>query len=256
MFNRRSSPRRETSVRDLNLAPLLRDPTQKSDITGHAMLDIRMSAPAACPAGRPSASALSRLRGTFSPGRPAGGCRRICRRQRQGGGRAQRPANHLDGRADAYGGSASARGFVAPPAASGEPLQFDLTGSASHLNLARLPASVNAPRVATSINADNLSRRGRNGAGDGPPSTAAPRWHARRFRAATITAGTDAAFHYAARGARSAPDVSYSAKGGVRNLDLQAVGQAFDIAALARPQYASRINADVTVRAAARLRPR
>src|SRR6266545_1278192 len=48
--------RGDVDVRNLDLAPLLKNPTQKSDITGHAKLDLRLP-------GTPPGAALDRLRG-------------------------------------------------------------------------------------------------------------------------------------------------------------------------------------------------
>src|SRR5205823_1222583 len=54
------SARGDIDVRNLNLAPLLNDPTQKSDITGHVNMDVAM---ASAPADQP---AIERLRGRFA----------------------------------------------------------------------------------------------------------------------------------------------------------------------------------------------
>ena len=60
----------------LNLAPILKDPEQRSDLTGHATVDLMLaSAPEAAPA-------LDRLRGTFVFDGP-----RVARRRIPGGGR-------------------------------------------------------------------------------------------------------------------------------------------------------------------------
>ena len=60
------------------------------------------------------------------------------------------PRITLDGRAAAYGGTATARGFIVTPA-PGRPLAFDLAGSAEHVDLRKLPASTGAPALATDL---------------------------------------------------------------------------------------------------------
>ena len=56
----------------------------------------------------------------------------------------------LDARATAYGGTATATGFVAP-ASRRRPLAFDLRGSAENVNLKGLPASTRAPALETNL---------------------------------------------------------------------------------------------------------
>src|SRR4051794_25696403 len=118
--------RGDVDVEKLNLAPLLKDPAQKSDITAHAAVDVKMaSAPATAPA-------LDRMRGTFAVDAPhivASGYRANDVRLR--GNIAGRQIG-IDGRAAAYGGVATAKGMIVPPAAARDPLQFDIAGSASH----------------------------------------------------------------------------------------------------------------------------
>jgi hypothetical protein len=237
----------DVSVRSLNLAPLLRDPAQRSDITAHAALDVRLASAPESNAPGTGPSALSRARGTFSVDAPKVVAAGYAATKVKADGRLDGRRITIDARADAYGGSAAAKGLVVPAEVAGGPLQFDVTGSASHLNLARLPASVSAPRVATNINADTFHLAGETGrrrtAIDGSVTLGRS-----TIQGGSITAGTEAAFHYANRGPKSTPDVSYSARGGVRDVDLQAVGQAFQVAAIAKPEYASRINLDFTAR--------
>ncbi len=236
--------RGDVDVQNLNLAPVLKDPAQKSDITGRATVDVRMaSAPANAPA-------LDRTRGRFSVTAPrivAAGYRAtdVVMKGAVAGRRIS-----IDGRAAAYGGTATAKGVVVPPAKAGAPLEFDVAGSASHVDLASLPASVSAPRVKTDVNASAYHVKGsvakNRTAVEGnvtlDQSTVAD---------GTIVKGTSAEFDIVAgpktRGAQSI-DATYAARGGVRNVNLYRVGQTFNVAALAKPEYDSRINADFDVK--------
>ena len=96
-------------VEKLDLAPILKNPAQKTDLTGHADVDLEMaSAPASAPA-------FSRMSGTYKfegPRVVAAGYTATHVRATGGlsGGRIT-----VDARAAAYGGSGTARGFIAPP---------------------------------------------------------------------------------------------------------------------------------------------
>ena len=233
----------DVRVRDLNLAPLLRDPRQKSDITARVQMDVRM------PSERPAeASPLEGMRGTFEVDAPKVQAAGYAARDVAVKGRVDGRRVTLDARANAYGGSATAKGFVVAPASTGAPVQFDLTGRASHLDLRNLPRSVNAPRVATDLNATAFHAAGEVSARrtkvDGGVTMGAS-----TIQGGAITNGTTATFTYASAG-RGTPDVSYTARGGVRDVNLYALGQAFNVAALERPDYASRLNADFNIRGA------
>jgi autotransporter translocation and assembly factor TamB len=231
----------DLNVRDLNLAPLLRDSSQKSDITAHVQMDVTM------PSERPAqASPLEGMHGTFKVDAPNVEAAGYAARNVKVTGDVNGRRVNLDARANAYGGAATVKGLVVAPASSGAPVQFDVTGSASHLDLRNLPRRVNAPRAATNLNASAFHAAGTIGAQrtsvDGDVTLARS-----TVQSATITDGTTGTFHYAATG-RGRPDVSYTARGGVRDVDLYAIGQAFNVAALAKPDYASQINADFDVR--------
>jgi hypothetical protein len=231
--------RGDVNVEALNLAPLLKDPKQKSDITGHAIVDVKLaSAPANAPA-------LERTRGNFAVDAPhivAVGYRASDVRVR---GNIQGRHIAIDGRAAAYGGAATAKGAIVAPVAANDPLQFDLAGSASHVNLAGLPATINAPRVTTDVNARAYHLKGTvaktsttiDGTATMGQSTIA---------GGTIVDGTSAEFGIVT-GPRRPLGARYAARGGIRNVNLRVLGEAFNVAALNKPDYDSRINADFDV---------
>ena len=143
------------SLESLNLAPIVKDPAQKSDITGSARFDVRL-------AGNPTppAAALDRLSGHVAFDGPkvtaAGYTASNVKAAADIKGRHIR----LDTRANAYGGSATAKGSLTIAGPTGQPFLLDLAGSASRINLANLPRTINAPRITTNLNASAYHVKG------------------------------------------------------------------------------------------------
>jgi autotransporter translocation and assembly factor TamB len=230
----------DVTTQNLNLAPLLKNPAQKSDISGHAKLELRVaSAPATAPA-------LDRLRGrvvfqgprVVAAGYTASDVRVTANLEGRRLG--------LEGRASAYGGSATTKGFIVL-SRPGQPLQLDLAGSASRINLASLPRNLNAPRIQTDLNATAYHVKGSAG------RTTAMEGNATLAESAiaggTIAGGTSAEFAMTSGpGKAGLRSLTYAARGEVRNMNLQRVGEAFQIAALAKPEYDSRLNTTFDVK--------
>jgi autotransporter translocation and assembly factor TamB len=217
-------------VERLNLAPVLKNPAQRSDLTGHAELDLNV-------ASRPaSASFLARTTGTFSfegPRVMAAGYRATDVRV---SGRFEGERITLDGRAKAYGGSATAKGFIAPPTGD-RALAFDLRGAANNVDLRNLPAETGVPKLAT-----DLSVAEYHITGQGSDISGSALLNASTVEGAAVAKGTVADFNIGAR------DVSYSARGSVADLNLQRIGRAMNIAALDKPAYDGRVNGDFDVK--------
>jgi autotransporter translocation and assembly factor TamB len=241
--------RGDLSVRNLDLAPILKNPAQRSDITGHAKVDLKIpSAPA-------SASPLQRLRAHVvfqGPTVVAAGYRASdVRATADVAGRRVT----IDARANAYGGSATAKGLIVAPGPAAEPTQIDLTGSASHINLAGLPPDAGAPRVASDLNATAYHVKGtvgRTTAVEGSATMAQS-----TIAGGTIVSGTTGEFAVtlgpAATRSRSAgtsrlTSLTHAARGEVRGMNLRRVGEAFQIVTLARPEYDSLVNSRFDVK--------
>jgi autotransporter translocation and assembly factor TamB len=228
----------EVDVANLNLAKILRNPAQRSSITGHAQIDIDV---AASPASAPIAD---RMKGSFVFNGPhviAAGYEARNVRVR---GTIAGPRIQLDGRAAAYGGTATAQGFIVTPSAPRRPLSFDLSGRADHVNLRGLPASVGAPDVVTDLAVARYHVRGAAGNIEGDVLL-----NRSTVEGATLSDGTTARFQV------QPGAISYSAKGEVGGLDLQRIGRAFNVMALARPEYASRMNGTFDVSGSMPRRP-
>jgi autotransporter translocation and assembly factor TamB len=231
----------DLSVQNLNLAPILRNLSQKCDITGSAKIDLRV------PGSPASASAMDRLRGHIvftGPSVTASGYHAtdVSVTADLAGHRI-----NLDGRAKAYGGSATAKGFIETPASTGAPTRLDLAGSASHVNLADLPKTVNAPRLATNINATAYHITGSFGRASSLDGSVT--LDRSQLAGGTILPGTTGTFSMTMRTGRPGLEsLSYSARGAVRNVNIQRVGEAFQIAALNTPRYDSRVNTTFDVK--------
>lgn len=224
------SVRGDVTLEQLNLAPILKDPGQRTNLTGQATLDIRM---ASNPADAP---AMDRMDGSFEFSGPRAVAAGYEARNVRVKGTLDGRRINLDGRADAYGGTATTRGFVMAPA-GGRPLAYNLRGSADGVDLRRLPPSTGTPEVATDLSVAEYQVQGEGGTIRGAATL-----NRSTVEGAALADGTVAEFTV------TPGAISYTARGQVTDLDLQRVGAAFDVDAIARPEYESRINAafDVT----------
>jgi autotransporter translocation and assembly factor TamB len=233
--------RGDVSVQNLNLAPVLQDASDKSDITAHATLDVTM---AAAPV---SAPAIDRIRGHVALEAPT----MVVAGYRASSVKVKADANGrhiaLDGSASAYGGNATAKGTIVAPAATGQPMAFDVGGAIARVNLSQLPAALNAPRVATNLNVQRYHVKGEAG---GPKTTVDgdAMFGPSTIPGGTIVSGTTAQVSMTSAKKGGIQSLTYTAHGGVRDVNLQTVGHAFSVAALDKPDYDSRINADVDVK--------
>jgi autotransporter translocation and assembly factor TamB len=220
----------KVNVEGLNLAPILRDAAQKSEITGQAQLDLKV---AAAPENAPI---NERLRGTFAFNGPrvvaAGYQARDVRVKGSIAGR----RIELDGRALAYGGTATAKGFIVTPT-PGATVSYDLRGSATGVDLRNLPASTGAPAVTTNLSVASYHVRGQGSAVAGDVEL-----NRSTIEGGTIGDGTLATFNVTPR------SVSYSSRGSVEDLDVERVGRAFNVVAIAKPEYASRLTGTFDVK--------
>ena len=219
------------SVSHLDLAPILKNPAQKSDITGDAHLDLRGE----------SFSNVNSLRGTVdfhSPHLVAAGyvAGPVDAKARIDGRRVG-----LDARGSAYGASATATGQVVLPEtaknAKAQPIEFDLRGRARHVDLRRLPRDLKVPPADTNVNA---AYHVAGAVGSGANRLKGDL----KFEPSTI-AGTQIAAGSTAGFSVNGKDIGYSADATVSNLDLQRVGKEFDVPALATDRYKSTINGHV-----------
>lgn len=221
--------RGDVDVERLNVAPILKDPAQRTDITGHAKLDVTMKSQ---PAG---SRAPDRMYGTFAFNGPHVAALGYEGRNVKASGSLDGARITLDARADAYGGTATARGFIVPPA-PGRTVSFDLRGKAERVDLRGLPASTEAPNMATNLSVADYHVSGQGGTIQGNAAL-----NESTVEGATIAGATTAEFSLT-------PDtITYAARGNVSNLDIDRIGGALKVAALAQPEYDSRMNGSFDV---------
>lgn len=221
------------SVRHLDLASVLKNPKQRSDITGDAQIDVRFA----------SLADLDSLDGSITLHAPrvaaAGYTAEAVEAKATFDGRRV----GIDAKGSAYGATATAAGRVTLPAtadtARNEPLAFDLRGETRNVDLRRMPRNFKIPPAATNLNATyHMVGAVPSGAGRRDVRGEA------RLRRSTI-AGAAIADGSRATFSMRGNDIAYSADATLSSLDLQRVGEQFNVPALATDRYASSIDGHI-----------
>ncbi|HMB78610.1 MAG TPA: translocation/assembly module TamB domain-containing protein, partial [Vicinamibacterales bacterium] len=141
----------------------------------------------------------------------------------------------IDGNAAAYGAAATFAGDVTLPdaARTGAAVAYDVHGQVTHVDLGQLPPALKVPPAATDVNADYHAR------GEGAVVTADV-----RFQPSTV-AGTRIAAGSTAGVTLDGAAIAYRADATVADLDLERIGKAFRVTALAVDQYKSSVNGHI-----------
>lgn len=218
----------DVRVRHLDLAPLLKDPSQKSDLTADIAADLRAE----------SFSALDTLRGTARVRAPRVVAAGYSAESIAADATIRGRKVALDARALAYGVRATAKGHVTVPAGD-DPLAFDLRGRASGLDLRKLPPQLNVPRAATDVTADY------HATGTIPASPGGRRITADATFAESTLPGARIAQGSRAGVTLNGAALAYRADATVADVNLQTLGEAFNVPALADARYQSTINAHI-----------
>ena len=129
------------NLRHFNLAPLLKSNAQHSDITGRAVVDMRLT-------GRNQPNPLAAVDGRWQVVAPRVVAFGYEARDVDAKGHFDRGVLHLDGKAAAYGGRATFAGTMVPST----PLQLNLAGTAAHLDLRNLPPALKIPGAPSDLN--------------------------------------------------------------------------------------------------------
>ncbi len=142
----------------------------------------------------------------------------------------------VTGDVQAYGATVTTAGTVDFAGAAEGDLALALAGDIRDLDVRQLPATLGAPPLRTDI---SLAYRA-----EGPLDRMRVRADFRPSTVDTLTidGGTTADVTIAGS------DISYAVTGGVRNVNLQRIGQVFDVAALDAPAYESDITARIDAR--------
>jgi translocation and assembly module TamB len=216
------------TVRQLDMAPILKQPAQKTDISGRLRLDVRAASLSDRDSWQGSAS-------VDAPRVAAAGL--TLERVRADAGIDGRRVT-IDGQLSAYGAAATTEGAIGLPKAGNEPITFDLRGRTRDLDLRRLPPSLEVPPAPTNVNAA-YHVTGSTAAGVRRSIDADLTFAASTVAGARIDNGSTALVRL--RG----DDVTYDVAASVADLDLQQVGSAFRVPALADDRYKTSINGTV-----------
>src|SRR5439155_16986555 len=125
----------EVQTQHFNAGPLVRGTMFKTDVTGHATMNLALPAN-----GRP-------LRGTYAVNATRANVIGYEVRDIASRGRINWPTITVDGHASAYGGRATAKGTIEATS----PLRLDLTGKAARVDLRNLPPQLNVPGVPSNL---------------------------------------------------------------------------------------------------------
>ena len=211
-------------LRHLDLAPLLKATAQHSDITGRALVDLRLT-------GRSAPNPLAAIDGRWQVVAPRVVAFGYEARDVTAKGRFDRGVLHVDGKAAAYGGRATFAGTIVP----GTPLRLDLRGEATHLDLRNLPRALKVPAVPSDLNVAYRL------AGSVNDLTADATFRPSELAGASIAGGGTAGVTLQGK------EIAYRADATVRDLDIQRIGGAFRIAALSGDRYQSVVNGSFVV---------
>ena len=219
-------------VERLNLAPILKDPSQPTDITGDARVDVKFLS------GPEGARALDRLGGTFTFRGPRVTAFGYAASDVRANGSFKGPRIVLSAaNVRAYHGAATTRGVIVLPD-RGRPIAFDLRGSATNIDLRRLPKSVRAPQLDTMLSLADYHVKGSGGALSGSAT-----FNQSQVEGATVAEGTVVEFDTVAQ------PLSYAARGTLHGMDVRRLGKALDIRALDDDRYDGLVNGSFDLRA-------
>jgi autotransporter translocation and assembly factor TamB len=211
-------------LRNIVLARLLEQPDLPESLTADARFDLRI-----VPGG---ADAGVQVHGTFEVTSPRIAMAGYDARAIRASGRLDGDRLTFDAQAAAYGAALRADGHLT----FGSTVAYAVRGSASGVNLARLPRSLAAPRVESNVAATFQVA----GTTDGVQGRIV--LSESRVAGARLAAGTTATFE-------TRDGLDYRAAGGIMDLDLRRIGEALDVAALDSPRFDSRVQARFEVAA-------
>jgi translocation and assembly module TamB len=219
----------DLSVRRLDVAAIVNKPGQRSDITANAHADLRASAP----------SDLNSWRGSVRLNAPRIVAAGVTAEQITADAHFQGRRVDIDGRGAAYGMTTTAAGRITLPQGR-EALAFDLHGRARHVDLARLPRDLNLPDAPTNVNADyHVIGTAPTSAAPEPTIKGDLEFLESSIAGARIARDSTAGFSLGGK------QIDYLADATIADLDLEKIGKAFGVQALATDRYQSAINGHI-----------
>jgi autotransporter translocation and assembly factor TamB len=223
----------DVSVRHLDLGPILKSPSQRTDLTGNARVDLRAE----------RLTDVDSWRGVVSVNAPRVVAAGYTVERVRGNARITGRRLAVNGSGLAYGAAATARGEVALPRDSSRSVSYDLRGVARNVDLRRLPQHLNVPPAATRVDTayhivgSGFSRTSGRTSDVNADLTLADS----EISGAKVASGSTA--HVIWRDGQ----LAYGADVTVQGADLQRIGRDFNIPALAADRYSSLLNGHATV---------
>jgi autotransporter translocation and assembly factor TamB len=219
-------------VERLDLALILKNPAQRSNITGDVRVDLTL------PTNPSSTPVLERLGGTFTFSGPRAIALGYDATQVRAKGAFKGPRITLsEASARAYSGSATTRGVIVLPEGR-RAVSYDLQGTAAGVDLRRLPASTRAPKLDTVLSLSAYDVKGHGSAASGSATL-----NESQVEGARVAAGTVVEFD------NVASPFAYGARGSLQGMDVRRLGRALEIQALNDERYAGRVSGDFDVKA-------
>ena len=216
-------------LRDLNLAPILKNPERVTRITGRSKFDL------ALPVRNPRRA----LRAVFTFSGPAVEAVGYRAQQVQANGTYESGRLDVEGRGAAYGATGTTRGTFRFP--SDAPVTYSLAGVFENVDLRRLPRTLRMPQLDTRLAGTYAwDVEGREG------------WSARGELADSMFEGASLSQGTIVRAAGRGPSLTYAAKGRAAQLNPRRIGEAFDITWLMEDRFQGEINGTFDVEGAGR----
>ncbi|MPZ16348.1 MAG: hypothetical protein GEV06_00320 [Luteitalea sp.] len=215
------------AVQDVDLAPIFDDAERQTHITGDVTFDLHFPPRS----GEGMADGTYRFQGPVA--RAFGYEAQNLTAQGRVDGRRVTIASAV-GRA--YGARVRSSGTLDVPV-DGKPLALDLRGRVQQVDMRRVPRVLDLPRLATSLDLDYYVH-GPEGAIGGDAT----------FHAPSVVEGTTVGEGSVARFAFRPRRFDYQASGTVTGLDLQRLGRALDVEALAADRFRSQLGGQFDAR--------
>jgi hypothetical protein len=216
----------DVEVRHLDLAPILADKSQKSDLSVTAKTDLYGAA----------LSQFGQLSGLVTFSAPHVAIAGVAADHINGSAKLARGTMTIDTHAGMYGAGVTAAGQLILPA-NRQPFGYDLRGQVRGLNLQALPPTLKAPAAPTNLTAD-YHAVGRGGRFVDVQATLLDSIVAD----ARITAPSTGSFLL------DGGKVAYAADANIADLDLQRIGRAFKVSALDSDRDKSALNGHVVMK--------
>ena len=232
----------DVAVRNLDLAPILKDPSQKTDLTARASVDLTAE----------EFAKIDTIRGSVTLDAPRVRAAGYTAEHIVASADLNRGRAAISAKASAYGAAATARGTVTIPSGR-RSLAYDLRGEVRNVDLRRLPPALKIPPAETNANAAYHVVGSQPIGGDGGHKADPKRVGLQTVRLDatfrdTTVAGATIVPGSTVRATVDGRQVTYDVDVTAQGVDLQRIGREFNVPALANDRYQSQVNAHVAAK--------